>query len=313
MTSGTQRIFSWFFLCSIAYVRATSRRCTWCRRLQRGHEYNHSGRDSNHLERPGSLLHSSKKQSNSEVEVVLWFLEQALRFDGKQMQVLLVFPEDLGGSATEGPATIWDSVEVRSLSGLSDAQRGSAFMCDLTGADQRRPLEIFTNITSLITRTYPGWPSLRLQGNTELIYEGPLPPSCQCLPAHSPIRGLNEHEEFRFSSSLAFGKQFWWYTAAPCLQYTGLRNEGLPSSCVQGRLRGPFSVTTVALPQLLCTLRAHRRSCLFLAAAFLPFRRVPLLAVHCRRLLALVVLCARPWWHRHRGEMFRMALLLCLA
>ena len=123
-------------------------------------------------------------QSNSEVEVVLWFLEQALRYDGKQMQVLLVFPEDLGGSATEGPATIWDSVEVRSLSGLSDAQRGSAFMCELTGADQRRPLGIFTNITSLITRTYPGWPSLSLQGNTELIYEGPLPPSCQCLPAH---------------------------------------------------------------------------------------------------------------------------------
>ena len=107
-------------------------------------------------------------------------------------------------------------------------------MCELTGADQRRPLGIFTNIISFNTRTYPGWPSLSLQGNTELTYEGPLPPSCQCLPAHPPIRGFNEHEEFCSSSSLAFGKQFWWYTVASYLQPTGhsvLRNEELSSSC----------------------------------------------------------------------------------
>ena len=96
-------------------------------------------------------------QSNSEVEVVLWFLEQALRHAGKRVQVLLVFPEDLGGSATEGPATIWDSVEVRSLSGLSDAQRSSAFMCELTGADQRRPLGISpTSIPSILAHTQAG-------------------------------------------------------------------------------------------------------------------------------------------------------------
>ena len=107
-------------------------------------------------------------------------------------------------------------------------------MCELTGADQRRPLGIFTNINSFNTRTYPGWPSLSLQGNTELTYEGPLPPSCQCLPAHPPIRGFNEHEEFCSSSSLAFGKQFWWYTVASYLQPTGhsvLRSEELSSSC----------------------------------------------------------------------------------
>ena len=148
-------------------------------------------------------------QSISEVEASCWFLEQALRYVGKQVQVLLVFPEDFGGSKSDGPATIWDSFEVRSLSGLSGAHRGSAFMCELTGADHRGPLVIFTNIRPLKARMYPGWPLLHLQGNTELSYKGPLPPSCPCLPAHPRRRGLNVREEFHSSSSFAFGKEFW--------------------------------------------------------------------------------------------------------
>ena len=61
-------IFLWFSPWSIAYDRAASRRCTWCRRPQRDHEYvtalfqasHHSERDRNHFERPDSLLHISK-------------------------------------------------------------------------------------------------------------------------------------------------------------------------------------------------------------------------------------------------------------
>ena len=117
-------------------------------------------------------------QSNSEVEASCWFLEQALRCVARQVQVLLVFPEDLGGLTSDGPATMWDSFEVRSLSGLSDTQRGSAFMCELTGADQRRPLGIFTTIKPLKARIYPGWPLLhraQLQGPFDTL----LPmPSC---------------------------------------------------------------------------------------------------------------------------------------
>ena len=55
-----------------------------------------------------------------------------------------------------------------------------------------------------------------------------MPPSCQCLPAHPPIRGFNEREEFRSSSSLAFGKQFWWFSVPPFCSI--LRNEALSSS-----------------------------------------------------------------------------------
>ena len=103
-------------------------------------------------------------------------------------------------------------------------------MCELTGADQRKPLGI---ISSFKVRMYPSWPSVHLQGNTEVRYKGPLPPSCQCLPTHPPFRGFNEHEEFRSSHSPAFGKQFWWYTVASLLQFPGhsvLRNEALSSS-----------------------------------------------------------------------------------
>ena len=64
-------------------------------------------------------------------------------------------------------------------------------------------------------------PSLHLQGNTELSYKGPLLPSCQCLTAHPLLRGFSEREEFRSSSSPAFANQFWWYTVASLLQFTG--------------------------------------------------------------------------------------------
>ena len=124
-------------------------------------------------------------QSNSEVEASCWFLEQALRCVARQVQVLLVFNEDrLMGRRRSG-------IRLRtSLSGLSDARRGSAR--ELSGADQRRPLGIFTNVNLLKAPKWPGWPLMHLQGNTELSYRGPLPPSCQCLPAHPPLVSTSE-------------------------------------------------------------------------------------------------------------------------
>ena len=146
--------------------------------------------------------------------------------------------------------------------------------------------------------------------------------------------------EFHSSSSLAFGKQFWWYTVAPLLQFTGhsvLRNAALTSSRpssfspgshgfssassstlpgVQVSLRRPFSVTTVAAQQLPSTLWAYALLWTFLVVVPLcPLRHTALcllLRVRCRRLLPRVVLCARPLWLCHRGEMFRMAAVLLL-
>ena len=105
-------------------------------------------------------------QSNSEMEASCWFLEQVLRCKYRCSWSSL---KTLVGRRLRG------SFEVRSLTGPSDAQRGSALTCELTGADQRRPLAIFTNISSFKARMRPGWPSLHLQGNTELRDRGPLP------------------------------------------------------------------------------------------------------------------------------------------
>ena len=58
-------------------------------------------------------------------------------------------------------------------------------------------------------RRYPGWPSLHLQGNPELSYRGPLPPSCRCLPAHPPLRGFNERPPLPQRLASSFGGIRW--------------------------------------------------------------------------------------------------------
>ena len=127
----------------------------------------------------------------------------------------------------DGPTSIWECQEVRTLDGVNDAQRGASFLCSLTGADQRRPLGCLTNLSSLKSKLVIGWPSL-YQIDRDLVYNGPLPPSCQCSPPHPPLRGLDSREEFHSCSSSALGESFWrlcvdpWCTA----EYTSLRAEG---------------------------------------------------------------------------------------
>ena len=127
----------------------------------------------------------------------------------------------------DGPTSIWERQEVRTLDGVNNAQRGASFLCSLTGADQRRPLGCLTNLSSLKSKLVIGWPSL-YQIDRDLVYSGPLPPSCQCSPPHPPLRGLDSREEFHSCSSSALGESFWrlcvdpWCTA----EYTSLRHRG---------------------------------------------------------------------------------------
>lgn len=171
--------------------------------------------------------HDKVQQSNSEVEVCCWFLEQAARCAFRSVWVLMVFPEDLGGDAESGPASIWDLQEVRAIDGVNDIQRGAAFHCQLTGSNQRRPLGLYTNMESLCSRMHRGWPILSLH-HTQLQYSGPLPPSCPCSQAHPPLKGVDQREEFHSSSSTALGEQFWWWSVVPHLQpdNASLRDEG---------------------------------------------------------------------------------------
>ena len=161
--------------------------------------------------------HDKVLQSNAELEVCCWFLEQAAQCAFRSVWVLMVFPEDLGGDAETGQASIWDLQEVRAIDSINDIQRGAAFHCQLAGSNQRRPLDLYTNLDSLLSRMHRGWPLLSLQ-HTKLQYSGPLPPSCPCSQAHPPLKGVDQREEFHSSSSTALGEQFWWWSLVPHLQ-----------------------------------------------------------------------------------------------
>ena len=154
--------------------------------------------------------------SNAESEVCCWFLEQAARCSSRLVKVLFVFPEDLGGDAESGPSSLWDFLEVRAVDGVNDIQRGAAYHCQLAGSKHRRPLGLYTNLSSLQARMSRGWPSLFHLGS-DLHYDGPLPPSCPCLSAHVPLKGVDSREEFHSSSSSALGEQFWWLCVVPFL------------------------------------------------------------------------------------------------
>ena len=100
-------------------------------------------------------------------------MEQALTCPLFFIRVLLVSSEDLGGDSEVGPSSIWELGEVTCVDGVNDAQRGAAFTCSLTGADQRRPLGLLTNQSSFKSKMSRGWPSLYLVGQ-DLQYHGPL-------------------------------------------------------------------------------------------------------------------------------------------
>ena len=169
--------------------------------------------------------------ANAELEVCCWFMAQALSCSTRYVHALLIFPEDLGGDAVDGPTSIWEAQEVRTLDGVNDAQRGASFLCSLTGADQRRPLGFLTNLVSLKAKMFCGWPSL-YQIDRDILYNGPLPPSCQCSLPHPPLRSVHSREEFISSSSSTLNESFWQVCVAPFSdsEYTSLREGGAPST-----------------------------------------------------------------------------------
>ena len=69
----------------------------------------HFGRDATRTSRRLKVVsfgHVIVIQSNHEVEVVCWFLEQALPCSSRFVGVLLAFPEEFGGIPVSGPAII---------------------------------------------------------------------------------------------------------------------------------------------------------------------------------------------------------------
>ena len=151
--------------------------------------------------------------SNAETEVCCWFLEQAARCSTRFVNVMLVFPEDLGGDAEIDPSSIWDFQEVHAVDGVNDIH------CQLAGSNQRRPLGLYTNLCSLQSRMYRGWPSLFPLGS-HLHYDGPDPPLAHALP-----RTLHSKEwtcarsSTPLLKSTALGEQFRWWCVVPFLDF----------------------------------------------------------------------------------------------
>ena len=109
---------------------------------------------------------------------LVWCAEQALRCPTKAVGLTIIFPEDLGGSQ-DGPSSIWTPREFQLLEGIRDARRAAGYLRQITGADYKRPLGVFSTALHLRSRLSLGWPCLeKLHSN--LVYKGSLPVSCHC-------------------------------------------------------------------------------------------------------------------------------------
>ena len=84
----------------------------------------------------------------------------------------------------------------------------SVYLCQITGADFKRPLGVFTTSSHLRGRLSLGWPRLELQQN-KLVYKGPLPIACSCGRKHSPMIGVTDSDNFLTSTSTGLGSKFW--------------------------------------------------------------------------------------------------------
>ena len=90
-------------------------------------------------------------QSNRELEIVTWLLEQATLCT----RILLIFPEDLGGREHSGPATIWNNTHLHKLDGASEVQRGATFLRQIASTESRRPVGLFTDLAWVKSQMAP--------------------------------------------------------------------------------------------------------------------------------------------------------------
>ena len=77
-----------------------------------------------------------------------------------------------------------------------------------------------------------GWPRL-YRIDKYFMYDGPLNDKCSCTKPHTPMRGVNSHEEFHSSASAGFGKRFWslsTHTSLVVEEHVPLRAGGTSST-----------------------------------------------------------------------------------
>ena len=148
------------------------------------------------------------QHENRSLDFVHWFTEQALHCEVMRIPLVLVFPEDFGGNAVSGPSSLWCMQGLRDLEGFREARRGAGFLCQLAGADLKRPLGIVSNLPELQRDLRLGWPTFS-QDKELVMYTGPLSKTCPCKIAHLPMVGISSNHKFNTSSNVLLGTAFW--------------------------------------------------------------------------------------------------------
>ena len=82
------------------------------------------------------------------------------------------------------------------------------YLCRFAGAEYRRSVGLLTNVHSLSSDMYLGWPSLNTRDGV-LHYSGPLPVTCACTKVHESLRGLAKKGGFKSFSAQSLGSRFW--------------------------------------------------------------------------------------------------------
>ena len=155
-----------------------------------------------------SKSHARLQHENRALDFIHWFAEQTWRCEVMRIPLVLVFPEDFGGDAVSGPSPLWCMQELRDLEGLHEARRGAGFLCQLAGADLKRPLGIFSNLPALQRGLRLGWPHFSHDKGL-LVYSGPLPRTCPCKSAHPRMLGISSGQVFNTSANACLGMPFW--------------------------------------------------------------------------------------------------------
>ena len=99
------------------------------------------------------------RSANLVLEILAWCAEQALQCAYQAVGLMLIFLRTLE-VPPKGPASIWMLRELQVLDGCCDARRAAGYLCQLPGADYKRPLGFFTTSLHLRSRPFPWLASL---------------------------------------------------------------------------------------------------------------------------------------------------------
>ena len=111
------------------------------------------------------LLDESADSQSTEWKWCSGIAEQSLLCSAKTVGLLVLLPEDVSHQTSNGEISMWIWQEFQLLEGTGEARRGPGFLCELASSDNHRPMETFTNFSSILDALHLGWPLIVPMGN----------------------------------------------------------------------------------------------------------------------------------------------------